>query len=95
MSGSVSRSTASHAYRVEGRSEKEGTELIDAPTAHATRPEVIYTHAGRPGEVLIWGQRGTMQRGRPWPYDAPRTLASICISASDAHGLEAMRPVLH
>ena len=86
---------ASHAYRVEALSDAEGAELIDALIAHATRPEAIYTHAWRPGDVLMWDQRATMHRGRPWPYAEPRTLASICVSATAADGLEDMRPRVH
>ena len=83
---------ASHVHRVEGMDEAEGTALIEALTAHATRPELVYTHAWRPGDVLMWDQRATMHRGRPWPYGQPRTLASICVSVTGADGLEAMRP---
>jgi alpha-ketoglutarate-dependent 2,4-dichlorophenoxyacetate dioxygenase len=41
--------------------------------------------------VLIWDERATLHRGRPWPYGEERTLASICISVRDVDGLEAMR----
>jgi alpha-ketoglutarate-dependent 2,4-dichlorophenoxyacetate dioxygenase len=44
------------------------------------------------GDVLIWDERATLHRGRPWPYEEERTLASICISTRDLDGLDRMRP---
>lgn len=49
-------------------------------------------HTWRVGDVLIWDERATLHRGRPWPYAEPRTLASICISARDVDGLAGVRP---
>jgi alpha-ketoglutarate-dependent 2,4-dichlorophenoxyacetate dioxygenase len=82
---------ASHAYAVEGMAEAEGQRLIDELTAFATRPGSVYTHAWRQGDVLIWDERATLHRGRPWPYGEERTLASICISAGAVDGLDEMR----
>jgi alpha-ketoglutarate-dependent 2,4-dichlorophenoxyacetate dioxygenase len=83
---------ASHAFTVDGMPEAEGGALIDALIAFATRPEAIYTHTWRVGDVLIWDERATLHRGRSWPYAEPRTLASICISARDVDGLDGVRP---
>jgi alpha-ketoglutarate-dependent 2,4-dichlorophenoxyacetate dioxygenase len=82
---------ASHAFAVEGWPEAEGQRFIDDLTAFATRSGSVYTHAWRPGDVLIWDERATLHRGRPWPYQEERSLASICISARAADGLEQMR----
>jgi alpha-ketoglutarate-dependent 2,4-dichlorophenoxyacetate dioxygenase len=83
---------ASHAFAVEGLPEAEGQALIDELIAFATRPGAVYTHAWRPGDVLIWDERAMLHRGRPWPYEEERTLASICVSARDVDGLNRMRP---
>jgi alpha-ketoglutarate-dependent 2,4-dichlorophenoxyacetate dioxygenase len=82
---------ASHAFAVEGMPEAEGQSFIDELIAFATRAECVYTHAWRPGDVLIWDERATLHRGRPWPYGEERTLASICISARAVDGLDEMR----
>lgn len=82
---------ASHAYAVEGMAEEDGQQLIEDLIAFATREACVYTHAWRPGDVLIWDERATLHRGRPWPYAEERTLASICISARAVDGLEQMR----
>ena len=66
--------------------------LIDEAVAFATRPEAVYTHRWQAGDVLVWDERATLHRGRPWPYDEERTLASICISARDVDGLDRVRP---
>ncbi|HKX08429.1 MAG TPA: TauD/TfdA family dioxygenase [Stellaceae bacterium] len=83
---------ASHAFAVDGWPEAEGRDFIDALIAFATRPEAIYRHTWRVGDVLIWDERATLHRGRPWPYAEPRTLASICISARAVDGLDGVRP---
>ena len=83
---------ASHAFAVDGLPESEGHALIDELIAFATRPGTVYTHAWQPGDVLIWDERAMLHRGRPWPYEQERTLASICVSARDVDGLEGVRP---
>jgi alpha-ketoglutarate-dependent 2,4-dichlorophenoxyacetate dioxygenase len=82
---------ASHAFAVEGLPEAEGTALIDELIAFATQARYVYTHRWRVGDVRIWDERATLHRGQPCPYDQPRTLASICSSATAADGLDAMR----
>jgi alpha-ketoglutarate-dependent 2,4-dichlorophenoxyacetate dioxygenase len=82
---------ASHAFAVEGLPEVEGQALIDELIAFATRPGTVYTHKWRIGDVLIWDERAILHRGRPWPYEEVRTLASICISARDVDGLDRVR----
>jgi len=83
---------ASHAFAVVGLPESEGQALIAALIAFSTRPGAVYTHGWRVGDVLIWDERATLHRGRPWPYAEPRTLASICVSARDVDGLDGVRP---
>ncbi|MBV8653156.1 MAG: TauD/TfdA family dioxygenase, partial [Alphaproteobacteria bacterium] len=82
---------ASHTCAVVGLSDEEGQALIDEVIAFATRPGTVYTHVWRPGDVLIWDERAMLHRGRPWPYEEERTLASICVSARDVDGLDRMR----
>lgn len=63
-------------------------ELID----FCTQPERVYAHAWEPGDVLIWDERATMHRGRPWPYEQERTLSSTCVSARAVDGLALVTP---
>ncbi len=83
---------ASHAYAVDGMPEAEGAALIDDLIAAVTGEEAVYSHAWRPGDVLLWDERAALHRGRPWPYHEPRTLASICVTARDRDGLANVRP---
>ncbi len=83
---------ASHAYGIDGIPQAEGEALIDTLIEEATLPEHVYAHKWRVGDVLIWDERATLHRGTPWPYEEERTLASICVSVTDADGLGAMKP---
>jgi alpha-ketoglutarate-dependent 2,4-dichlorophenoxyacetate dioxygenase len=60
--------------------------------AFCTRPERVYAHRWEPGDVLIWDERATMHRGRPWPYEEERTLSSTCVSAREVDGLSLVAP---
>jgi alpha-ketoglutarate-dependent 2,4-dichlorophenoxyacetate dioxygenase len=83
---------ASHAFAVAGMAEADGAALIETLIEAVTGDEAIYVHSWRPGDVIIWDERATLHRGRPWPYGEPRTLVSICVSARDRDGLASVRP---
>jgi len=83
---------ASHAYAVEGMDEAAGKKLIDELMAAATAPGTSYVHQWKNGDVVMWDNRATMHRGRPWPADQARLMVRTTISASAADGLESMRP---
>jgi len=83
---------AAHAYGVRGLAEEEGLRLLAELTDAVTGPGAICAHAWRVGDVLIWDQRATLHRGRPWPYEEERTLASIVSSATESDGLAGVRP---
>ena len=83
---------ASHAFAVEGMPEAEGAALIGTLIGAVTGADAIYTHSWTPGDVIVWDERATLHRGRPWPYSEPRTLVSICVTAQDTDGLANIRP---
>lgn len=82
---------ASHARQIDGYSQVDSQALLAELTAFCTQPRYVYSHRWQPGDLLIWDQRAILHRGRPWPHDQRRTLASICTSATVADGLETMR----
>ncbi|UWQ90861.1 TauD/TfdA family dioxygenase [Rhodobacteraceae bacterium M382] len=82
---------ASHAYKVDGYDDAEGEALLEELMAFCTQPAFTYSHQWQVGDVLIWDQRAVLHRGRPWPYEQPRTLSSICTTVTEADGLGAMR----
>ena len=83
---------ASHAYAVEGMVPAAGKKLIEELMQAATAPGVSYLHQWRGGDVVMWDNRATMHRGRPWPALEPRLMVRTTISATEADGVGTMRP---
>ena len=83
---------ASHAYAIEGMDAEAGHKLIADLMAHATAPGTTYAHRWRQGDVVMWDNRATMHRGRPWPAHEARTMVRTTISATEADGLDGVRP---
>jgi alpha-ketoglutarate-dependent 2,4-dichlorophenoxyacetate dioxygenase len=83
---------ASHACAIEGMeraaAQKLLAELIDAATA----PGLSYVHTWRKGDVVMWDNRATLHRGRPWPAHEARLMVRTTISATEADGLASVRP---
>lgn len=65
-SGRRSLYLASHASRIVEWPVPEGRLLLRDLTEHATRPEFVYRHAWSVGDLVIWDNRATMHRGRPY-----------------------------
>jgi alpha-ketoglutarate-dependent 2,4-dichlorophenoxyacetate dioxygenase len=82
---------ASHTYAVEGMELKAAQKLLGELMAAATAPGSNYVHTWHKGDVVMWDNRATMHRGRPWPAKEPRYMVRTTISASAADGLESMR----
>jgi alpha-ketoglutarate-dependent 2,4-dichlorophenoxyacetate dioxygenase len=83
---------ASHAYGVEGMEKAAGEKLIDELMGLATAPGTSYLHQWRKGDVVMWDNRATMHRGRPWPAHEARLMVRTTISATEADGVDTMRP---
>jgi alpha-ketoglutarate-dependent 2,4-dichlorophenoxyacetate dioxygenase len=83
---------ASHAYAVEGMEPAAGKKLIEELMQAATAPGVSYLHQWRGGDVVMWDNRATMHRGRPWPAHEARLMVRTTISATEADGVDTMRP---
>lgn len=82
---------ASHAYAIEGVEQGAAQKLLAELMDAATAPGLSYVHAWRPGDVVMWDNRATMHRGRPWPAHEARYMVRTTISATAADGLETMR----
>ncbi len=78
---------ASHAYAVEGMNSADGKKLINELMVAATSPGTSYIHTWKEGDVVMWDNRATMHRGRPWPATEPRLMVRTTISAREADGL--------
>jgi alpha-ketoglutarate-dependent 2,4-dichlorophenoxyacetate dioxygenase len=57
---------ASHASRIMDWPVPEGRLLLRDLIEHATQPEFVYRHQWRVGDLVIWDNRATMHRARPF-----------------------------
>lgn len=57
---------ASHASRIIDWPVPEGRLLLHELMEHATQPEFVYRHTWRVGDLVIWDNRATMHRARPF-----------------------------
>ena len=57
---------ASHASRIIDWPVPEGRLLLRDLIEHATQPRFVYRHQWRVGDLVIWDNRATMHRGRPF-----------------------------
>ena len=65
---------SAHASHIVGWPVPEGRLLLLDLSTHATRPEFVYSHKWRVGDLVIWNNRCTMHRGRPHDDSHPRDL---------------------
>lgn len=56
----------SHACEVVGMPTAEARALLRELREAATRPELVYTHRWRVGDLVMWDNRCMLHRGRPW-----------------------------
>ena len=57
---------ASHASRIIDWPVPEGRLLLHDLMEHATQPEFVYRHSWRVADLVIWDNRATMHRGKPF-----------------------------
>ena len=62
--------TGAHASLIEGLPVEEGRALLRQLLEHVTRPEFVYRHEWREGDLLIWDNRCVLHRATP--FDATR-----------------------
>ena len=83
---------ASHAYAIEGMEPMAAQKLLAELMDAATAPGLSYVHSWREGDVVMWDNRATMHRGRPWPAHEARLMVRTTISATEVDGLASVRP---
>jgi alpha-ketoglutarate-dependent 2,4-dichlorophenoxyacetate dioxygenase len=94
VNGRTSLYVASHTSGIEGMPTADALALVEQLIADATRPEFTYVHRWQAGDVVMWDNRATLHRGRPWPDNLhPRHMMRTTISAGDADGVADLRPV--
>ena len=63
---------ASHAGRIVGWPTAEAMGFLKDLIEHATQRQFVYSHNWRVGDLVMWDNRRTMHRGRPFPQQEPR-----------------------
>jgi alpha-ketoglutarate-dependent 2,4-dichlorophenoxyacetate dioxygenase len=63
---------SSHAGTIVGWPEPEAKAFLMDLVEAATQREFVHAHAWRVGDLVMWDNRQTMHRGRPFPHDEVR-----------------------
>ena len=85
---------ASHAGRIFGMDQTEAEALLRQLMDHATQRRFVYTHRWRVRDLVMWDNRCTMHRGRPyddlrWPRDMQRATVSDVAPTCEQEGVPA------
>ena len=70
---------SSHAGTILGRPLPEARLLLRDLTEHATQREFVYSHPWRVNDLVMWDNRQTMHRGRPFPANEARDVRRTTI----------------
>jgi alpha-ketoglutarate-dependent 2,4-dichlorophenoxyacetate dioxygenase len=83
----------SHAWFVEGMSIDDSRILIAKLLEITTRPDRVYRHTWRVGDLVMWDNRCILHRGRPWDSARhPRVMHRTTVAGT---GLTAEPAFLH
>jgi alpha-ketoglutarate-dependent 2,4-dichlorophenoxyacetate dioxygenase len=74
VTGRKSLYLSSHAGGIVGWPLPEARGYLRDLVEHATQREFVYTHKWRLGDLVMWDNRQTMHRARPFPADEPRDM---------------------
>jgi taurine dioxygenase len=65
--------------RIEGLPQEESDELLSLLFDHVERPEFIYAHVWRPGDILMWDNRCTLHARTDFSAEERRLLRRVTI----------------
>ncbi|MGH7307541.1 MAG: TauD/TfdA dioxygenase family protein [Candidatus Rokuibacteriota bacterium] len=74
---------SSHAGSILGWPVPEARAFLRDLVEHATQRQFVYAHKWRVGDLVMWDNRRTMHRGRPFPPEEPRDVRRTTL-AGDA-----------
>jgi alpha-ketoglutarate-dependent 2,4-dichlorophenoxyacetate dioxygenase len=81
---------ASHISHIVGWPLARGRALLDELIAFATRPRFVHRHVWTVGDLVMWDNRCTMHRGRPYDQTQRRVLHRTTVSDA-ANTVDAVR----
>jgi alpha-ketoglutarate-dependent 2,4-dichlorophenoxyacetate dioxygenase len=71
---------ASHAMAIRGMPVPEARLLLRDLIEHATQAQFVYTHRWRVGDLVMWDDRCTMHRARPYERTERRDMHRTTVS---------------
>lgn len=74
------RSSVSH---VEGMHPADSYDLLCRLRCHLARPEYVYSHGWRMGDLLLWDNTGTLHRARPFDAGSGRLLHRFTLDGEE------------
>jgi alpha-ketoglutarate-dependent 2,4-dichlorophenoxyacetate dioxygenase len=82
-SGRLSLYLSAHIGRIQGWPRPEAMALIRELTEFATQREFVYSHSWTVGDLVVWDNRCTMHRGRPYEDKTyPRDMRRVTLKDS-------------
>jgi len=93
VTGRKSIFIGSHACEILGVPTDEARALLRELLETATRPELVYVHQWRRGDLVMWDNRAMLHRGRPWDGSRFRRVMHRTTVAGDGPTVPADQPV--
>ena len=94
VTGRKSLYLSSHAGGIVGWPVQEARGFLRDLIEHATQREFVYTHKWRLGDLVMWDNRQTMHRARPFPANEPRDMRRTTL-AGDGPTAEQASAAVH
>jgi alpha-ketoglutarate-dependent 2,4-dichlorophenoxyacetate dioxygenase len=94
VNGRKSFYVGSHACEIVGMPTDGARALLRDLREAATRPELVYTHRWRAGDLVMWDNRCTLHRGRPWNESKYRRVMHRTTVAGDGPTAADVDPAL-
>lgn len=69
---------------IEGMEQAEADRLLAAVFDHAEKPEFVYAHAWRKGDLLVWDNRCSMHARTDFPETERRLLLRVTVEGTEA-----------
>ena len=69
---------------IEGMAPEESRKLLVRLREFATRPDYVYRHEWKLGDLVIWSNTGAMHRALPYPADSGRLMIRTTLAGEEA-----------
>ena len=89
VTGRKSLYLSSHAGGIVGWPMPEARGFLRDLIEHATQREFVYTHKWRVGDLVMWDNRQTMHRARPFPAHEPRDMRRTTLAGDGPTAVQA------